>query len=102
MSVDSVVRDLFGRRDSTVSDLIRNLLFNADTFINTVKRWDSAAATVLNVDCGEGAITQDLAKSYMCSDELRRRISIGVVKRTTVVAERMGPLQNNLATLVRA
>lgn len=64
MSVGSVVRSLFGRHESAISDLYRNLFFNADAFVSTVKRWVPVAPNILEVGCGEGAITQRLAQSY--------------------------------------
>ena len=64
MSVGSVVRGLFGRHESAISDFYRGLFFNADAFADTVKRWVPAAANILEVGCGEGAITQRLARRY--------------------------------------
>lgn len=64
MSVGSFVRGLFGRHEPLVSDLYRNLFFNADAFANTIKGWVPTAANILEVGCGEGAITQRLAERY--------------------------------------
>jgi len=64
MSVGSVVRGLFGRHESAISDLYRGLFFNADAFVDTVKRWVPAPHNILEVGCGEGAITQRLARNY--------------------------------------
>ena len=64
MSIGSLVRRLFGRHETAVSDLYRNLYFNADAFVATVKRWAPEAANIVEVGCGEGAITTRLAHSY--------------------------------------
>jgi 2-polyprenyl-6-hydroxyphenyl methylase/3-demethylubiquinone-9 3-methyltransferase len=64
MSVGSAVRGLFGRHEPVISNLYRNFFFNADAFVGTIKRWVPTAGKILEVGCGEGAITQRLARSY--------------------------------------
>jgi len=64
MSVGSAVRRLFGRHESVISDLYRGFFFDADAFVGTVKRWVPTAVNILEVGCGEGAITGRLARSY--------------------------------------
>lgn len=64
MPLGSFVRGLFGRHEAAISELYRNLFFDADEFVHTVKRWVPTATNILEVGCGEGAITQRLAKAY--------------------------------------
>ena len=56
MSIGSTVRAMFGPLEPLVSDLYRNLFFNADAFVRTVQRWAPAPSRILEVGCGEGAI----------------------------------------------
>lgn len=64
MPLGSFVRGLFGRHEAAISELYRNLFFDADEFVHTVKRWVPTATNILEVGCGEGTITQRLAKAY--------------------------------------
>ena len=64
MSIGSTVRAMFGPLEPLVSDLYRSLFFNADAFVRTVQRWAPAPSRILEVGCGEGAITQRLESAY--------------------------------------
>jgi 2-polyprenyl-6-hydroxyphenyl methylase/3-demethylubiquinone-9 3-methyltransferase len=64
MSLGSTVRRLFGPYEIAISNLYRSFIFDADAFVASVKHWVPAAANILEVGCGEGAITQRLAQNY--------------------------------------
>ena len=64
MPVGQTVRRLFGRHEARISELYRGLFVNVDAFVATVKGWVPEATNVLEVGCGEGAVTQRLAASY--------------------------------------
>ena len=64
MALGPFVRGLFGRHERRLAELYRSLFFSVDDYVGTVKQWLPSAAEILEVGCGEGAVTERLAAAY--------------------------------------
>jgi len=64
MSLGPFVRGLFGPHERRVAEAYRSIFIDIDAFVALVHRWAPAAARILEVGCGEGAVTTRLAKAY--------------------------------------
>ena len=64
MALGPFVRGLFGRHERRLAELYRALFFNVDDYVGTLKQWLPHAGDILEVGCGEGAVTERLAGAY--------------------------------------
>lgn len=64
MALGSIVRRMFGRHETLISELWRGAFINLDDFIALVHSWSPDAQTILEIGCGEGAGTSRLARSF--------------------------------------
>lgn len=64
MPVGPFVRGLFGPYERQVAEAYRNIFIDLDDWVARLKHWVPQAANILEVGCGEGAMTERLAMHY--------------------------------------
>ena len=64
MALGARVRQMFGRYEPAVSRLYRALFIDFDRWIALVRQWAPAPDHILEVGCGEGAVTERLTLHY--------------------------------------
>jgi 2-polyprenyl-6-hydroxyphenyl methylase/3-demethylubiquinone-9 3-methyltransferase len=64
MSVGAVVRGLFGRWEKPVAEAYRSLFVDLDAFVACLRAIRPTARRILDVGCGEGALSERLAAAY--------------------------------------
>jgi 2-polyprenyl-6-hydroxyphenyl methylase/3-demethylubiquinone-9 3-methyltransferase len=55
---------MFGPYERQISEIYRSIYINIDAFVELVVQWKSAPHKILEVGCGEGAVTQRLNAAY--------------------------------------
>jgi 2-polyprenyl-3-methyl-5-hydroxy-6-metoxy-1,4-benzoquinol methylase len=64
MAIGPLIRKSFGRYERQISDAYRSIYLNIDGFIGQVQRWHSSPATILEVGCGEGVISEHMYRAF--------------------------------------
>jgi SAM-dependent methyltransferase len=64
MSLGSFIRRLFGPYEHAVASAYRAIYIDMDALVACFLRWQPAAARILEVGCGEGAVTERLRVAY--------------------------------------
>ena len=64
MSIGPLVRRAFGRYERQISELYRAAFIDLDVLVASIQRSVPTPAEVLEVGCGEGAVTERLALAY--------------------------------------
>jgi 2-polyprenyl-6-hydroxyphenyl methylase/3-demethylubiquinone-9 3-methyltransferase len=64
MPAGPVVRAMFGPYERRVAELYRSIFIDIDAFVATTFAWNPVAARILEVGCGEGAVTERLQATY--------------------------------------
>lgn len=64
MPIGPTVRALFGSYERQVADLYRSVFIDLDDFLRQVQQWAPGAMRILEVGCGEGAVTERLAAAF--------------------------------------
>jgi 2-polyprenyl-3-methyl-5-hydroxy-6-metoxy-1,4-benzoquinol methylase len=64
MKIGPLVRRMFGPYERQISEFYRSIYINIDAFVELVVQWKSAPNKILEVGCGEGAVTQRLNAAY--------------------------------------
>jgi 2-polyprenyl-3-methyl-5-hydroxy-6-metoxy-1,4-benzoquinol methylase len=64
MNIGPIVRGAFGSHERLVSETYRSIFFNIDAFVAQMHRWRPSARKILEVGCGEGAMTERLVRAY--------------------------------------
>jgi 2-polyprenyl-6-hydroxyphenyl methylase/3-demethylubiquinone-9 3-methyltransferase len=64
MSIGPIIRALFGTHERWVADAYRGLYVNIDELAAQIHQWVPVASRILEVGCGEGAMTERLAAAY--------------------------------------
>jgi 2-polyprenyl-3-methyl-5-hydroxy-6-metoxy-1,4-benzoquinol methylase len=64
MALGTFVRRSFGRHERWVSETYRSIFINIDAFVDRLKIWAPGAKHILEVGCGEGAITERLVVTF--------------------------------------
>jgi 2-polyprenyl-3-methyl-5-hydroxy-6-metoxy-1,4-benzoquinol methylase len=64
MAIGAKVRRLFGRHERTVARLYRSIFIDVGRLSSLICEWMPQARQILEVGCGEGAITEQLARLY--------------------------------------
>lgn len=64
MSIGPFIRRMFGPYERQVGEVYRSLYIDIDAFVELMRRWNPNAARILEVGCGEGAVTERLNFAY--------------------------------------
>jgi 2-polyprenyl-6-hydroxyphenyl methylase/3-demethylubiquinone-9 3-methyltransferase len=64
MPLGSAIRAMFGPYERQIADLYRALFMDLDDFADKIRCWAPDARCILEVGCGEGAVTEKLATAY--------------------------------------
>ena len=64
MPLGPLIRRLFGRYEHEVADAYRRIYIDLNDFAARLKDWAPAPRRILEVGCGEGAMTERLAAAY--------------------------------------
>ena len=70
MALGPAVRRLFGRHEHRVAELYRAIFVDIDAYARQIGEWIPTAHRILEVGCGEGAVTERLARLYPDADIL--------------------------------
>jgi 2-polyprenyl-6-hydroxyphenyl methylase/3-demethylubiquinone-9 3-methyltransferase len=64
MNLGPFIRGLFGRYERRISEGYRSIYIDMDAFVDQMRRWKPSAKRILEVGCGEGAVTERLRAAY--------------------------------------
>ena len=64
MRLGPLVRRMFGPFEQQISDAYRSIYIDIDAFAELMRLWQPNATNVLEVGCGEGAVTQRLNATF--------------------------------------
>jgi 2-polyprenyl-3-methyl-5-hydroxy-6-metoxy-1,4-benzoquinol methylase len=64
MAVGAAIRRLFGPYESQISDAYRSIYLRIDDLVEHIKEWKPEAKRILEIGCGEGAVTERLVIAY--------------------------------------
>jgi 2-polyprenyl-3-methyl-5-hydroxy-6-metoxy-1,4-benzoquinol methylase len=64
MGIGPSIRSMFGRYERGVAEAYRSLYLDIDAFVALMRQWQPAAKRILEVGCGEGAVTERLKAAY--------------------------------------
>jgi 2-polyprenyl-3-methyl-5-hydroxy-6-metoxy-1,4-benzoquinol methylase len=64
MKVGPFIRQMFGPYEHLISEAYRSVYLDIDAFVNLMCKWKPDANKILEVGCGEGAVTQRLHAAY--------------------------------------
>jgi 2-polyprenyl-3-methyl-5-hydroxy-6-metoxy-1,4-benzoquinol methylase len=64
MPLGPAVRRLFGRHEHRIAELYRAIFIDIDAYARQIGDWVPGARRILEVGCGEGAVTERLARAY--------------------------------------
>ncbi len=64
MPLGLTIRAMFGRHERRIADLYRALFMDLDDFADKIGGWAPGARRILEVGCGEGAVTEKLAAAF--------------------------------------
>jgi 2-polyprenyl-3-methyl-5-hydroxy-6-metoxy-1,4-benzoquinol methylase len=68
MPLGPAVRRLFGRHEHRIAELYRAIFIDIDAYARQIGNWVPGARRILEVGCGEGAVTERLARVYPDAD----------------------------------
>ncbi len=64
MPLGPIIRKMFGPYEHQIGDMYRSLFVDLDAFVDQMLAWKPTAARILEVGCGEGAVTERLRVKY--------------------------------------
>jgi 2-polyprenyl-3-methyl-5-hydroxy-6-metoxy-1,4-benzoquinol methylase len=64
MKVGPLVRKMFGSRERQISEAYRSIYMDIDALVRQMFKWNPTARRILEVGCGEGAVTTRLSAAY--------------------------------------
>lgn len=64
MPIGPAIRAMFGKHERRIADAYRGLFMNLDDFAAKIGEWGGQPRRILEVGCGEGAVTEKLAKQF--------------------------------------
>jgi 2-polyprenyl-3-methyl-5-hydroxy-6-metoxy-1,4-benzoquinol methylase len=64
MPAGPLIRSLFGPYERTIAEVYRRMFVDLDHLTSIIQTWAPQARNILEVGCGEGAMTERLAKIY--------------------------------------
>jgi len=68
MKLGPLVRRLFGPYERQISEMYRAIYIDIDEFVDLIVRWQPKPKKILEVGCGEGAVTQRLNAAFPDAD----------------------------------
>src|SRR5271157_3186569 len=63
MAIGPIIRQMFGPLEKPISDFYRSIFINLNSFVDQIRQW-VPASNILELGCGEGAVTECLVKSF--------------------------------------
>jgi 2-polyprenyl-3-methyl-5-hydroxy-6-metoxy-1,4-benzoquinol methylase len=64
MNLGAFIRKMFGPYEYRISDAYRSIFVDIDAFVELTRQWKPQANRILEIGCGEGAVTQRLRSAY--------------------------------------
>ena len=64
MSLGRFIRGLFGPYERQITAAYRSIFVDLDAYVEGIESWVPNARRILELGCGEGAVTERLARSY--------------------------------------
>lgn len=64
MPLGPLIRRMFGSREHQIAELYRRIFVDLDNFAGLMHEWVPCARRILEVGCGEGAMTERIVKTY--------------------------------------
>lgn len=66
MPIGPFIRRLFGPFENTIAKIYRAIFMDIDAFVHQIERWvlGKAIVRIIEVGCGEGLVTERLAKTF--------------------------------------
>ena len=64
MSIGGAIRRLFGPYERQISERYRSIYLDVDAYVSSLRAWVPDPRRVLEVGCGEGAVSERLAALY--------------------------------------
>lgn len=64
MPIGPLIRRMFGPFERHVSEAYRSIYIDIDAFVALMREWKPSARKILEVGCGEGAVTERLIAGY--------------------------------------
>ena len=64
MSPGAIIRRMFGPYERQISEAYRRMFIDLDRFTALIQAWRPAPQRILEVGCGEGAMTERLSRAY--------------------------------------
>lgn len=64
MSIGQCIRRLFGPYERQITEAYRSIYVDIDSYVAGVRQWVPEATRILEVGCGEGAVSERLATAY--------------------------------------
>ncbi len=68
MAIGAAVRRSFGRHERWISELYRSIFVDIDKLVERLTLWAPDARRILEVGCGEGAVTERLVAAFPDAD----------------------------------
>jgi 2-polyprenyl-3-methyl-5-hydroxy-6-metoxy-1,4-benzoquinol methylase len=65
MKIGPLVRQMFGPYERHISEVYRSIYINIDAFVDLIRQWKPKAENILEVGCGEGAVSERLGAAYL-------------------------------------
>jgi 2-polyprenyl-3-methyl-5-hydroxy-6-metoxy-1,4-benzoquinol methylase len=64
VKIGPTIRGLFGAYERQVTEAYRSIYIDIDALVELIQRWQPTATNILEVGCGEGAVTERLEVAY--------------------------------------
>lgn len=64
MKIGPFIRRMFGQYELQISEAYRSIYIDIDAFVQQMRQWKPNAQSILEVGCGEGAVTQRIRVAY--------------------------------------
>jgi trans-aconitate methyltransferase len=98
MPLAPIVRGFFGQYERTIADLYRSVFISLDDLAGKIGSWATASARILEVVCGEGAMTEQLSALFpeatIPAIDIMPRIGRLYQRRSHGVTFEMTPMQD--------
>jgi 2-polyprenyl-6-hydroxyphenyl methylase/3-demethylubiquinone-9 3-methyltransferase len=102
MAIGPIIRKLFGPFEQEVSNLYRRIFINLDDLSSKIRRKVSCPNEILEIGCGEGAMTERLAKAYPTSNITAIDISANLGRLLSGGRQNIEFIQTDVENLLRS